>query len=215
MPGILQLIVFAGQACNSHQADRQTQAVPVPALPSQPPHLTTEAELRWTFCAAQGGTCRCSGKVRWGNAGTWLEYEPAGALHCSIEALPDVIPGDTKKHCECLQPDVGVAGADKSPSAPSAPAEWRFCASQWQECRCHGTVRWGNEGQWHEVKPRPGESSVTVSCSVAQLPDVAPGDDGKHCQCSGSVAPQNQSNRDPGHAETHPQTPHLRYRGTL
>ncbi|CAJ1402594.1 unnamed protein product [Effrenium voratum] len=178
------------------KADRQTQAVPVPALPSQPPHLTTEAELRWTFCAAQGETCRCSGKVRWGNAGTWLEYEPAGALHCSIEALPDVIPGDTKKHCECLQPDVGVAGADESPSAPSAPsappapsapAEWRFCASQWQECRCHGTVRWGNEGQWHEVKPRPGESSVTVSCSVAQLPDVAPGDDGKHCQCSGSV----------------------------
>jgi len=47
-----------------------------------------------------------------------------------------------------------------------------------------GTVRWGNKKTWMEIKPKREGEELRVTCSVAKLPDVLPGDDGKHCQCA-------------------------------
>lgn len=66
---------------------------------------------------------------------------------------------------------------------PARPPIWLFCAAQWQECKCEGTVRWGNKDKWQEFKPKDGEKTVSVKCSIQALPDILPGDDGKHCEC--------------------------------
>lgn len=38
-----------------------------------------------------------------------------------------------------------------------------------------------------EIEPKPGEADVSVTCSIAKLPDVAPGEDGKRCECLGQL----------------------------
>ncbi|CAK0829539.1 unnamed protein product [Prorocentrum cordatum] len=65
--------------------------------------------------------------------------------------------------------------------------EWIYCAGQWQECKCRGKVRWGVGEKWMEIEPKPGEADVSVTCSIAKLPDVAPGEDGKRCECLGQL----------------------------
>lgn len=45
-------------------------------------------------------------------------------------------------------------------------------------------MRFGNGNRWHEVKQKTKDEELRVKCSVEKLPDVAPGDAGKHCQCS-------------------------------
>jgi hypothetical protein len=61
---------------------------------------------------------------------------------------------------------------------------WTFCAGQYQECACPGAVRWGTGNQWHTIWLESGAKQQTVKCSVDKLPDVAPGDSTKHCQCA-------------------------------
>eukprot|EP00747_Dinoflagellata_sp_TGD_P164357 gnl/TRDRNA2_/TRDRNA2_184194_c0_seq1.p1 gnl/TRDRNA2_/TRDRNA2_184194_c0~~gnl/TRDRNA2_/TRDRNA2_184194_c0_seq1.p1 ORF type:complete len:549 (-),score=104.22 gnl/TRDRNA2_/TRDRNA2_184194_c0_seq1:189-1835(-) len=61
----------------------------------------------WSYCAAQFHECACQGKVRWGNDRTWVEYEPKTPgselrLKCNVAYLPDVLPGEEAKHCECM-----------------------------------------------------------------------------------------------------------------
>ena len=49
-----------------------------------------------------------------------------------------------------------------------------------------GTIRWGRGGPggvWKEYpQPTPG-TPHNLSCSIDVLPDLLPGDDGKHCEC--------------------------------
>eukprot|EP00419_Tripos_fusus_P040274 CAMPEP_0172791856 /NCGR_PEP_ID=MMETSP1074-20121228/208679_1 /TAXON_ID=2916 /ORGANISM="Ceratium fusus, Strain PA161109" /LENGTH=583 /DNA_ID=CAMNT_0013628919 /DNA_START=62 /DNA_END=1813 /DNA_ORIENTATION=+ len=71
----------------------------------------------------------------------------------------------------------------KQSVAPVAPV-WIFCASQWQECLCYGTVRWGTRDTWAEYKAKRDGAANRVVCSISKLPDVAPGDDTKHCECA-------------------------------
>jgi len=73
----------------------------------------------------------------------------------------------------------------KSPLSTAVEADllWVFCAGQWQECMCHGAVRWGVPGKWHEISPVKEDEWNRVTCSIDKLPDVAPGDGTKHCQC--------------------------------
>lgn len=60
----------------------------------------------WVFCASQWSHCWCHGDIRWGNEETWhmIPAKPGEAqkIECSIDHLPDVVPGDDLKHCECL-----------------------------------------------------------------------------------------------------------------
>lgn len=69
-------------------------------------------ERFWLFCAKQYHSCTCAGAIRWGRGGPggkWKEYPLDGTKHqhtidCSItgsSALPDILPGDDAKHCEC------------------------------------------------------------------------------------------------------------------
>lgn len=66
-----------------------------------------EPSTSWIFCAGQWQECSCEGRVRWGNKDTWFYIEPKAGMnetivHCSVKALPDNLPGDDGKHCECL-----------------------------------------------------------------------------------------------------------------
>lgn len=96
----------------------------------------------WMFCAKQYHSCTCAGTIRWGRGGAggkWKNYELASSstqqtLECSVKNLPDILPGDDAKHCECemkvgdsvyeaitnpgiLPPE---AGADASPLVTSS-----------------------------------------------------------------------------------------------
>eukprot|EP00931_Biecheleriopsis_adriatica_P003123 TRINITY_DN10441_c0_g1_i1.p1 TRINITY_DN10441_c0_g1~~TRINITY_DN10441_c0_g1_i1.p1 ORF type:complete len:915 (-),score=172.48 TRINITY_DN10441_c0_g1_i1:42-2708(-) len=71
--------------------------------------------------------------------------------------------------------------------------EWFFCAKQWSECRCQGRVRWGNKDHWTIIEPPSDRSVLSVQCNADKLPDILPGDDGKHCQCQGTVNPETTS----------------------
>lgn len=150
---------------------------------------------KWYFCSNQWDHCVCAGTVRWGGKNKWFEIPLAdGALDqkvdCSIRKLKDVLPGEDKS-CECSAPSKirALAEEDLVESMDVVAREkqklpfWLFCAQQWQECICEGKVRWGNKNKWQIFEPKEGESEVTVKCSISELPDVAPGDDGKHCEC--------------------------------
>jgi hypothetical protein len=56
---------------------------------------------------------------------------------------------------------------------------------------CKGAVRWGVPGKWLDINQAKEDGWNRVMCSVAQLPDVAPGDVTKHCQCG--MAPDGAS----------------------
>lgn len=67
---------------------------------------THQVGASWVYCANQWEVCECGSKVRWGNSKTWQVIEPKSAssmntVSCSINDLPDVVPGDPNKHCEC------------------------------------------------------------------------------------------------------------------
>jgi len=70
------------------------------------PSKQSAREAYWVFCAAQWSDCWCAGDIRWGNDETWhLVPAKQGDLQsvtCSIVHLPDNVPGDDGKHCECL-----------------------------------------------------------------------------------------------------------------
>eukprot|EP00928_Gymnodinium_smaydae_P053618 TRINITY_DN37566_c0_g1_i1.p1 TRINITY_DN37566_c0_g1~~TRINITY_DN37566_c0_g1_i1.p1 ORF type:complete len:562 (-),score=112.12 TRINITY_DN37566_c0_g1_i1:110-1795(-) len=74
------------------------------------------------------------------------------------------------------------ADANHSGSAGDGTAVRRiFCAEQWKQCHCPGgRVRWGSGDKWIDAEP---DSRGFVTCSIWKLPDIAPGDDGKHCEC--------------------------------
>ena len=60
----------------------------------------------WVFCAKQWAECVCYGDIRWGNEETWHVVKgkvgETNKVSCNIDKLPDVLPGDDFKHCECL-----------------------------------------------------------------------------------------------------------------
>lgn len=77
---------------------------------------------------------------------------------------------------------------EEDPEEPEEPGKhvWVYCAPQWERCQCPGKIRWGSSGKWQIVELHSGSSHTTVECSVDAdgLTDVAPGDGGKHCECS-------------------------------
>jgi len=140
-----------------------------------------------------------SSKARSGGATQQL---PAAAPRVSMVSPPTVPPGPPP---EVLQSPPPIPAPTVAAPAPAYPAEvdpgapikieslkptgdkdpvWVFCAEQWQECWCRGTIRWGLGQRWHEIKPKEEGQELRVKCSVDKLPDVAPGESGKHCQCS-------------------------------
>lgn len=98
---------LAGGAAGENE-DLRRAYVKRPTPPRKPLPLGTSF---WIHCAAQWQQCRCQGPVRWGNGDTWKEYHPetpGGVLDmaCSVQTLPDVLPGDDSKHCECKVRDL-------------------------------------------------------------------------------------------------------------
>lgn len=87
---------------------RVTRAVTTTVVgPGPPPvvHIPVVTEM-WIFCAQQWQTCGCEGMVRWGNTDKWIYIVPKPGettvvVDCSIRKLPDLIPGDDFKHCQC------------------------------------------------------------------------------------------------------------------
>lgn len=153
---------------------------------------------RWNFCANQWEECRCNGKIRWGHGQTWKVIDPpshmtAFTVKCSIEHLQDVLPGDTRKHCQC-QGQVLSKNFDSSTLTSFAEdaamtklagkdSEWIFCSNQWQECQCNNHARWGTAKRWKLISPKKVGALFSVKCDVNSLGDPVPGEDGKHCQC--------------------------------
>lgn len=72
----------------------------------------------------------------------------------------------------------------KSKDGEAGDDTWHYCAKQWEECVCPGTLRWGNGDTWLKKKRKKGEKEIKVSCSIMQFKDILPGDDAKHCECS-------------------------------
>ena len=66
---------------------------------------------------------------------------------------------------------------------PAGKEIWVHCCNQWGTCLCPGTVRWGTERSWKEYQPEVAGGTLELKCSVENLPDVAPGDDSKRCEC--------------------------------
>mmetsp|Transcript_107544 Transcript_107544/g.343037 ORF Transcript_107544/g.343037 Transcript_107544/m.343037 type:complete len:760 (+) Transcript_107544:87-2366(+) len=153
----------------------------------------------WHHCTGQGDRCVCPGTMRWGTKEKWLEVTPPKGksvvdMECSIRNLEDIAPGDISKHCDCSVPPIMPKLPSKEDLMPVEKQNatqriaegkpfWMFCASQWQECTCEGKVRWGNKRTWMVIEPELGQTQITVKCSIKDLPDNVPGDDGKHCEC--------------------------------
>lgn len=73
----------------------------------------------------------------------------------------------------------------------SSEHSWNFCAKQWEDCTCSGRVRWGHGETWKVIDPPLHATSFTVTCSIAHLKDILPGNNEKHCQCQGQVLSKN------------------------
>lgn len=75
-------------------------------LQAQKHSTSSSSSPVWAFCSKQWSNCRCEGDIRWGNDQTWhtipLKGQESQEISCSIPQLPDVLPGDDFKHCECL-----------------------------------------------------------------------------------------------------------------
>jgi hypothetical protein len=54
----------------------------------------------WTPCAAEGGTCTCSGWVRYGAGENWVQQQSTGDTQCTNGEFGDPEPGTTKT-CDC------------------------------------------------------------------------------------------------------------------
>jgi len=131
-----ETITNGGDANDVKQND---VAAPVISAPRKSEFLKglSDGDSFWMLCANQRGTCNCPGTIRWGRGGVggkWKEYPETTpgkmqTLKCSVEVLPDILPGDDAKHCECemkvgsdmykkiTNPGVlpSSAGADHSP----------------------------------------------------------------------------------------------------
>jgi len=77
----------------------------------------------WATCAGEGGTCACTGRVRYGAAGKWGAkiVEPAAdgassatrwATPCTNNVFGDPVPG-TSKECQCHPLTAAAAAAAK------------------------------------------------------------------------------------------------------
>lgn len=84
-----------------------TPAAPLGAQGDVQAAQTASSEPFWVYCAAQWSDCWCPGDIRWGNEETWhlVAAKPGSDINtvtCSIQHLPDNVPGDDGKHCQCL-----------------------------------------------------------------------------------------------------------------
>ena len=67
---------------------------------------------------------------------------------------------------------------------------WMYCAKQYHNCTCAGTIRWGRggpNGKWSSYPLAESHTQHTLECSINALPDILPGVDAKHCECEMSV----------------------------
>lgn len=88
--------------------------------------------------------------------------------------------------------------ASGEPSNSTLPQDsynlWLFCAGQYEDCACYGSIRWGIEGRWVYVPPPNPLVANHLKCQVGKLAgapdliDVSPGDDSKHCECQVNTA---------------------------
>jgi hypothetical protein len=93
----------------------------------------------WAHCAHEGQTCTCSGQVRYGAEGAWVEQEVAGEVDCSSSGFGgDPTPG-TAKTCQCASGEGGLAAGD--PCGPGAECLNLHTGSHACECKA-GMLDW-------------------------------------------------------------------------
>jgi len=187
------------QQKQQQQQQQQQSQTPVPPKPQPVIYNAT-----WHLCAKQRDECVCPGTLRWGSGNSWKlrerrKGEKTIRVVCDTQEFPDTAFGDESKHCQCSKEALRTKGRPKLKFkiADDGAAEalkaagghrWIKCASQWETCACPGYVRWGNANKWLHLAPKKGEKQAVVPCNVDVLPDIAEGDDGKHCQCLMSTA---------------------------
>jgi len=120
-------------------------------------------------------------------------------VRCDTSDLPDILAADESKHCECSRATTTGAGGKAKfriveggafeALRASGGHKWVKCAGQWHTCTCPGYVRWGNAGRWMHFAPKASAPEAIVPCRVDMLPDVALGDNGKHCECLVNTTP--------------------------
>ena len=169
-----------------------------------------ESEMKWDWCANEGGKCPCSTRARFGHTGTkemydsgyfderedvmkWTEVEvldPAdGMLHCDVDTFGgvDPFPDAPQKICQCMMP---VQKREET------VLSWKWCAEDGGECECSSAARYGATGfpeqhtaEWFAAHPEVtrwsyrGDAPGTISCSASSFgSDPFPGQK-KICQC--------------------------------
>lgn len=169
-----------------------------------------QPEMKWDWCANEGGKCPCSTRVRFGHTGTkemydagyfdehkdvmkWTEVEVLdpvdGMLHCDVNTFGgvDPFPDAPEKICQCMMP---------VQKREERVLSWKWCAEDGGDCECSSAARYGATGspelhtsEWFAAHPEVtrwsfrGDAPGTVSCSASSFgSDPFPGQK-KICQC--------------------------------
>jgi hypothetical protein len=135
-----------------------------------------QTKSTWEHCANEGGSCTCSGRVRYGSEpGTysisrWEERTASGSIGCNNGVWGDPTPGYPKT-CEC----------EVSRCACENPGHGTFasCTSD-RNCNCNGYVRMGYGNRWTSWR----DVSGSIQCTNGAFGgDPAPGQ-AKECVCN-------------------------------
>ena len=139
---------------------------PPPPSPSPPPS-DSECVADVPKCADEGGTCACTGEVRFGEHG--LDWESScypccnrfsswvavsGSIQCTSSSFGGVDPSPGyAKMCMCRTRAVESPPPSPPPPSPSPPpsdsecvADVPKCADEGGTCACTGEVRFGEHG---------------------------------------------------------------------
>lgn len=120
-------------------------------------------------------TCQC-------NAPADAAPTPAPAPPTAAPQAPAPPPAEEKKKKK-KKDKAKDEPAPTDPPGEKSDLVWLHCAQQWTECICPGEIRWGNGDKWQHFPYKEGGGLNKVMCSIQKLQDIAPGDEGKHCDC--------------------------------
>eukprot|EP00670_Eutreptiella_braarudii_P005770 CAMPEP_0174286352 /NCGR_PEP_ID=MMETSP0809-20121228/11546_1 /TAXON_ID=73025 ORGANISM="Eutreptiella gymnastica-like, Strain CCMP1594" /NCGR_SAMPLE_ID=MMETSP0809 /ASSEMBLY_ACC=CAM_ASM_000658 /LENGTH=354 /DNA_ID=CAMNT_0015382381 /DNA_START=29 /DNA_END=1093 /DNA_ORIENTATION=+ len=101
-------------------------------------------------CATNGGTCECSGVVKYGANNHWATKAVDGHVVCNSATFGGVDPSGegTGNSCFCIP-------------------KWKKCADEGQTCQCKGTVQYGVGRAWTS----PHDVQKSIKCNNTEFGD--------------------------------------------
>ncbi len=129
--------------CEVRRTGNQNQENSTQGAWERPSGPSGSSSRGWTYCAAEGQTCRVQGTalVRFGDGRSFRTRSVNGQVQCGVAAFGDPIYG-VLKHCEVQ--------AGNQQGDPGGASRWSLCANEGQTCRFSGVaqLRYGADGRY-------------------------------------------------------------------